>query len=261
MGLAGFVMAENTQETYLPATSIPRGHSHNDYYQQRPLFDALDNGFFSVEADIFSINDALLVAHELRNVRPEKTLETLYLEPLRERAQRFNGRIFPDAERFYLWIDFKTEARMTYAVLKEVLEKYADILTRYENNVEIPGAVTVILTGSANLDLIRNKPVRYAGVDGGGSHALDSDISATLMPAIGMNWKREFPHFNGQTLSPDEQKKLAEHVRKANENGRKLRYWNAPDNETLWGILYDAGVHFINTDRLEPLRNFLLERD
>jgi len=261
IGLAGFATADDSQKASSPAKPILRGHSHNDYYQPRPLFDALDKGLCSVEADIFLVNGALLVAHELRNVRPEKTLEALYLEPLRERVRRFEGKVFPDAERFYLWIDFKTNAVLTYSVLEKILERYADILTRYENDVEIPGAVTVILTGSANLDLIRNKPVRFAGVDGGGAHALDSDVPASLMPAVGMNWRREFPNFDGQTLSPDEQKKLIEHVRKADEKGRKLRYWNAPDNEVLWGILRDAGVHFINTNRLEALRNFMLDCD
>jgi len=259
IGTIGSVKAEeNFRESCPPATPIPRGHAHNDYEHPRPLFDALDNGFCSVEADIFQVGKDLLVAHYFFQIRPERTLESLYLEPLRERARRFDGKIFPDAEKFYLWIDFKTDARPTYAVLRPVLEKYSDILTRYENGTVIPGAVTVILTGSANVDLIRNEAVRYAGVDGGLA-SLDSDASADLIPAAGINWRREFPQFESK-LSPAEQEKLAEQVRKANDRGRKLRYWNAPDHEELWSILYDAGVHFINTDRLQPLRDFLTKR-
>ena len=246
--------AENFQK---PVKPILRGHAHNDYEHPRPCFDALDNGFCSMEADVFLVKETLLVAHSVFQLKPERTLETLYFEPLRERARRFDGKIFPDAERFYLWIDLKTEAASTYAALKKVLEQYADILTRYENGTVIPGAVTVILTGSANLNLIQHEPIRYAGVDGGWV-ALDSEVSVDLIPAVGLNWKREFPQFNGK-LSPAEQEKLAEQVRKTHERGRKLRYWNAPDHEEVWKILYDADVDFINTDRLEPLRNFLLE--
>jgi hypothetical protein len=207
---------------------------------------------------VFLVNGALLVAHFAFQLKPERTLEALYLEPLQKRARRFEGRIFPDAERFYLWIDVKTDAVATYAALKKVFEKYADILTRYEKGKEIPNAVTVILTGNASLHLIQNEPMRYAGVDGGQA-ALDSHVSAELIPAIGLNWKREFPQFSGE-LSVAERKKLAEQVRKVHERGRKLRYWNAPDHEDFWKILYDADVDWINTDRLEPLRKFLMER-
>ena len=265
LGLTRYAVADDdSSATSPPVKPILRAHAHNDYEHSRPCLDALDNGFCSIEADVFLIDGALLVAHYVSQVKPERTLEALYLEPLRERARRFNGKIFPDAEKFYLWIDLKTESRETYAALKKVLEKYADTLTRYENGKEIPGAVTVVLTGSGSsrVSMIQHESPRYvSGVDGGGPQALDADVPASLIPVVGMNWRKEFPQFNGKTLSPDEQKQLAEHVRKANEQGRKLRYWNAPDREEFWQILYDAGVHFINTDRLEPLRKFLTERE
>jgi phosphoribulokinase len=244
---------ENAQSS--PATPIMRGHAHNDYLHPRPLFDALDNGFCSVEVDVFLVNDALLVAHFSLFVRPERTLESLYLQPLRERARQFDGKIFPDAERFYLWIELKSEAQSTYTVLRKVLEQYADILTRYENGVEIPGAVTVILTGNAGLNLIQHELIRYVCVDGRLS-ALHSDISASFIPVVSLNWVQEFSRFRGE-LSPAQQEKLAEHIRNAHAHGRKLRYWNAPDNETFWKILHDAGVDLINTDRLGAFRNFI----
>jgi len=255
----GCVAAEDDfRESSSPTKPIMRGHAHNDYAHPRPLFDALDSGFCSVEADIFLANGNLLVAHFPLWMRPERTLESLYLEPLRERARRFEEKIFPDAETFYLWIELKTDAPSTYAVLRKVLEKYSDILTRYENNTVIPGAVTVILTGNANLDLIRNESVRYVGIDGR-LGALDSNISAAMIPTVSLDWMREFSRFAGE-LSPAQQKKLEEQVRKAHERGRKLRYWNAPDYEAFWSVLYDAGVDLINTDRLQRLQKFLTER-
>jgi alkaline phosphatase len=62
-------------------------------------------------------------------------------------------------------------------------------------------------------------------------------------------------------LSPADREKLAEQVRKAHERGRKIRFWNAPDNDEFWKTLYDADVDLINTDRLEPLRNFLTKHN
>jgi hypothetical protein len=83
-------------------TPLPRAHPHNDYWRKRPLQDALECGFCSVEADTFLVGDQLLVGHDPHELRPERTLESLYLAPLRERARQFRGRIYPDAPHFYL---------------------------------------------------------------------------------------------------------------------------------------------------------------
>src|SRR5438034_4524920 len=82
-----------------PATKVvplSHGHAHNDYEHKRPLFDALDNGFCSVEADIYLVNGQLLVAHERFQAKPEKTLQSLYLDPLRERVKKNGGRVYPN---------------------------------------------------------------------------------------------------------------------------------------------------------------------
>src|SRR5258708_18978619 len=57
------------------AQTVPltRVHAHNDYEHKRPLFDALDDGFCSVEADIFLVDGQLLVAHTRTSVKPGRT--------------------------------------------------------------------------------------------------------------------------------------------------------------------------------------------
>ena len=64
--------------------TLTRAHAHNDYAHPRPLFDALAARFGSIEADVFLVDGKLLVAHERKTLTPEKTLEALYLEPLRD---------------------------------------------------------------------------------------------------------------------------------------------------------------------------------
>src|SRR3954464_15559693 len=76
-------------------TPLPHAHAHNDYEHTRPLVDALSHGFCSVEADVFLINGQLLVGHTQLDLRPERTLEKLYLEPLRARVRANGGRIYP----------------------------------------------------------------------------------------------------------------------------------------------------------------------
>lgn len=41
---------------------LERAHAHNDYEHARPLFDALERGFNSVEADVHLVDGRLLVA-------------------------------------------------------------------------------------------------------------------------------------------------------------------------------------------------------
>ena len=61
---------------------LKQAHAHNDYEHQRPLLDALDHGFTGVEADIWLVDGKLLVAHEEVHIKPERTLEALYLATL-----------------------------------------------------------------------------------------------------------------------------------------------------------------------------------
>ena len=46
-------------------------HAHNDYMHERPLFDALENGFRSIEADVFAQGDSLYVAHDMKDMSQE----------------------------------------------------------------------------------------------------------------------------------------------------------------------------------------------
>jgi hypothetical protein len=41
------------------------------------------------------------------------------------------------------------------------------------------------------------------------------------------------------------------------EAQHRLRFWGAPDLESIWRAQYLAGVDFINTDDLDGLRRFL----
>jgi hypothetical protein len=76
-----------------PPAPIPRAHAHNDYLHERPLLDALDQGFCSVEADIFLVDGELRVGHSALELRKGRTLEALYLKPLAERVRAKEGSV------------------------------------------------------------------------------------------------------------------------------------------------------------------------
>lgn len=70
-------------------TPIPC-HSHNDYWRYAPLLDAISAGCTSVEADIWvsagksraANTSELYVGHSRGSSRPERTLRSMYVEPL-----------------------------------------------------------------------------------------------------------------------------------------------------------------------------------
>lgn len=240
-----------------PPVPLP-AHSHNDYEHTRPLFDALAHGFCSVEADIWLQNDKLLVAHTPFAWKDDRTLQSLYLDPLRERVKRNGGKVFPDGTPFFLMIDVKTDAKKTWPELAKVLEEYADILTVTKDGKAEVKAVTVVISGSCDREGIEKAAVRYAAIDGR-PFDLDGDKPAHLVPWVSADWKTQFK-WDGTGDMPDaERKKLTEYVAKAHKQGRKVRFWATPEKLEVWKELLAAGCDFINTDKLDQLQAFLLK--
>ena len=42
---------------------LSHGHAHNDYVHARPLFEALESGFTSIEIDVYLYKGELKVSH------------------------------------------------------------------------------------------------------------------------------------------------------------------------------------------------------
>lgn len=238
---------------------LPRAHAHNDYEHKRPLLDALECGFCSVEADIWLVKGQLLVAHTPLQWDTTRTLEKLYLDPLRERARANKGAVHPGAN-FYLMIDIKTDAKETYAALAKVLEGYADILTVTRDGKTKPKAVTVVISGNRDPKTMADQKTRYAAIDGRPAD-LDGDSSAALVPWVSESWKVLFKWDGTGAMPDDERKKLRDFVMKAHKQGRKVRFWATPETEALWKELLTADVDFINTDKLKDLETFLRKQE
>jgi hypothetical protein len=243
-----------------PAQSLPapllHAHAHNDYQHPRPLFDALEHGFCSVEADVHLVNGQLLVAHNRSQVRPERTLQALYLEPLRERVQRNGGRVYPSGPEFVLLVEIKDDWKTTYPVLREVLTNYASILTSFRAAKKETNAVTVIITGHRSKQMFTGESVRYAALDGDLAD-LDSGPSADLVPWISGNWSQHFKWRGAGHLPEAEKLKLETILTKAHQQGRRVRFWGAPDQPNFWRELLAKGVDTLNTDDLEGMQKFL----
>jgi len=242
---------------------VPGAHAHNDYRHDPPLIKALEHGFTSVEADVFLVGDKLCVAHDPGEIRPERTLQALYLDPLRERIRKNEGRVYRDGPGFTLLIDVKSAAEPTWRRLHEILAEYREMLTTFGPSGRKDGAVLVIVSGNRSLEQIRSQQIRYAGYDGRLTD-LDSEIHADVIPLISDRWGAHFAWQGVGPMPPEERRKLADVVARAHAKGRRVRFWATPDlpgsaREAVWRELLSAGVDLINTDDLAGLRRFLLE--
>ena len=235
---------------------LPNAHSHNDYLRERPLLDALDRGFCSVEADIHLVDGALLVAHDRDKCTPGRTLDALYLKPLWERFQA-QGSTYPQPAPFTLLVDIKADGAAAYAALDRQLAAYDAMLTHFTDTATSPGAVTVIISGDRPIETMLKSSPRRAGIDGRLSD-LEGPLNPHQMPLISDNWLGHFK-WMGQGPMPEAQaEKLAAIVKKAHDSGIRVRFWGIPQRESLWQALNGAGVDLLNADDLDKLQVVLL---
>jgi hypothetical protein len=255
---------QNSQAMSQEATPLAKAHAHNDYRHHRPLLDALAHGFTSVEADVFLVDGQLLVAHDRHEIQAHRTLQALYLDPLKERIKRNSGSVYAKGGRFTLLIDFKSEAESTYAQLHRVLSQYKECFTTFTPNGRQEKAILAVVSGNRPRATMDAQALRYAGCDGRLSD-LKSEASADLIPMISDNWGSHFKWRGQGPMPSSEKKKLADIVRLSHDKGRLVRFWATPDTpsaqrQAMWNALVSANVDVINTDDLCGLQQYLLAR-
>ena len=177
LGIAASVAA------FTDATPLARAHAHNDYLHPRPL----------------------LVAHDQRDVMPERTLRALYLEPLRRIVHERAGRVLPGYPgSLLLLVDIKSDAVATYRALHEQLRGYEAILTVARGSEVRTGPVSVVISGNRPRELMQREAIRYAGYDGRLAD-LGSATAAAFMPLISDNWMLHF-RWMGDGPMPDDER-------------------------------------------------------
>lgn len=243
---------------------LVRAHAHNDYEHPRPLFDALDHRFGSVEADIYLVDGQLLVAHDPIDLDPARTLESLYLGPLAARVRAHHGSVYRGYHRtpFQLLIDIKTAGAATYLELDRQLRRHRHLFTTYAYGKVRRGPVTAVVSGDrAARAPMEAQRVRRAFYDGRLAD-LGGAAPASLIPLISDNWTLNFSWQGVGAIPAAERDKLRRIVKAAHERGQRVRFWATPDlpgpaRDAVWGELLAAGVDHLNTDDLAGLEAFL----
>ena len=258
-----FTIASSNFIVYAETNTVclKNAHAHNDYRHDRPLQDALEHGFKSVEADIFLKNGQLLVGHNLFELTVHRTLESLYLKPLFNRVNDNDGYVYKDKEELLLLIDFKNDGDKVYPVLDQLLDKYKSMLTSYNNGEVTHRAVKIIITGDRPWEMIINDKNRYVAIDGNIKH-LTGNYSASVMPVVSENWNSCFSWKGNGPMPEHEYEFLKGIVSNAHKKGMIVRFWASPDKPSpqrtaIWQTLFETGVDLINTDDLDGLTEFL----
>ncbi|CAJ0543456.1 Ff.00g037600.m01.CDS01 [Fusarium sp. VM40] len=167
--------AKRWVEVLSPQVSPVMVHSHNDYLRPRPLFSALSVGCASVEADVWlsSNGEDLLVGHHWWNLTPEKTLKSLYVDPLAQILDSFNSPQFvgdldghdqplgvfanEPNKTLILFIDVKDDPAKTWPVVLKHLEPlrskgylsyHSKLPSKPSDDSFQSGPITVVGTGN-----------------------------------------------------------------------------------------------------------------
>lgn len=237
---------------------IPLGHSHNDYTRARPLWEALENGFTSLEIDVYTAGDGTLrVSHLPLALAGKPTLETLYLKPLREWIDKNGGHVYPDTDVVLtLMIDLKGNGNVTYPILKKTLLPYRPYITIYNGRSVQKGPLRLMLSGNRPVDSLAAEKEQWFSLDG--ALGTDYDGKNVRVDRESAPFAAHFKKTKDGSFSAEERDRLLKFVEQTGNKNRELRFWAAGNNPKRWQALAQAGVTVINADKLELFRQWVM---
>ncbi len=195
-------------------------------------------------------------------MRQGNTLEKIYLQPLKERVSANNGKIYPDAAvEFEIMLDLKGDwDRNRLDSLANLIERYSELFTVFENGVKTPRAVRILLSGGGAKYSAAEQNPRYFSIDGSPDD-FDSPLDSSIISRTSASF-RSLIKWRGMGRMPEQERmKLRDYVSRAHASGRKIRFWAAPNKRKVWKELLDAGVDWVNVDKLRKFRIFYLARE
>lgn len=248
-----------------PSHPLAHAYAHRDCEFNPPLWRSLRHGFTHIEVDVYCLFGRIFVGHDLSQLRPGRTLQTLYLEPLRQLLRHKPGQIFTDDTPLWLFVDVKTEARSSWLLLRTLLESYHDIVTTFTPSSARTKSVTVVVSGNRPPYLVTERePFRFAALDG---RLPDAGVYTNphVMPVVSDDWRKHFSWMGHGPMPDDERRRLKALIDITHRHSQRLRFWNTPDGDTpqrkcVWDQLTTLGIDLISTDDVEGLKNYLNQR-
>ena len=191
----------------------------------------------------------------MEDLRADMTFEALYVEPIVTLFARNGGRAFRDSDQtLQLMVELKSETDPTLRAVAALLGRWPEVFDPEVN----PAAVRVAVTGRVPAPEAFDRYPRFLGFDG----AWDADYTPEQLERIVListNF-RDFSQWNGKgTIIPAEKERLEQVIDRAHEQGKPVRFWNAPEGTTVYYTFYDMGIDYINTDNPEVCAAFFAD--
>lgn len=210
-------------------------HAHNDYAQSKPLENALNLGFHSIEIDIYEDNGKIRVAHDPQNISTQPLIDTLYFDPLFKNKATLDRKVV-------LLIDIKKYTPTILLHLEELLHPYQSNIQKTDDPSGKEMPFQIILSGDyPKEDLIASKQYPFFFLDGRPSD-LGRGISSDIMPWISISFK-----------AVKNKRRL---IKQAHDEDKLFRFWATSENDKFWSKLIKWKVDIIGTDDQAKLAEF-----
>ena len=233
-------------------------HSHNDYEQRVPFYQAYAQQVASIEADIFagSKRGELLVAHNKEDLATAPNINEAYINPLVQLFKQNNGRAWKNSDKtLILLIDLKTSANPTLDWLVAKLKVYPQVFDPAVN----PYAVRIVISGNRPDSKDFDKYPSFISFDGDRTDYTPEELKRIAMISLSF---RNYSNWNGKgTFVKDEYNKVTKVINDVHALGKPIRFWGTPDGVTAWNTFHNIGVDYINTDRPELCADYFHQFD
>ncbi len=217
-------------------------HSHNDYEQEFPFWNAYVNGLSSIEIDVFLRNGQLYVTHAETEILPENSIENLYLNPLSALAK--NGKL----REVQILVDVKSDPYKTLEKLVKTIENRPELAKNQNLHFVISGNRPKPSEYKNYPDFIQFDHQNLADLN-----AIDLEKVALVSVSFS-----KYSVWNGLGRMTEENlAKVKAAIEKAHSVNKPFRFWAAPDTKTAWSRFAALGVDYINTDHPAQAAQYL----
>lgn len=182
-------------------------------------------------------------------------------------ASSTNPLMNPEDETLILLVDFKADPDKSASLLHEALAPLRPYLSKVDKNGKFTrGKVTILISGNRPKDeSLSSRPFaervtggrrkrgtaiassadegRYMFIDGR-SRDIHSNTDTSLVPMVSVSWRSmQLARFIGRG-----EQYMAQMVKQAHDQGKRLRIWGAPNQERAWRQMVRSKVDLLSID-------------
>ncbi len=218
-------------------------HSHNDYNRTAPFWEAYSQHCTSIEADVFLHDGEILVAHNREDVSADRSLRTMYIEPIVKTFRENGGRMWEgSSDRLQLMVDLKTGESLPGVLA--LAEEFPDVFTT-------SNGVKIVFTGDIPDPEDFGKYPEWVWFDGDftGGKITYTPEQLKRIALISTDFRKFAKKWNGKGRMIDPELFAVQGaIEAAHAVGKPIRFWDAPEGTTVYFTFQKMGVDIINTD-------------